>query len=57
MPLEMTTAAPTGGGKAARSEAIRRWPDRASLFAGVRYDGRADAALVAVAGLLREGKQ
>ena len=46
-----------GGAKdAARSEAIRRWPDKAALFARVRDDGRAEAALVAVAGLMREGR-
>jgi crossover junction endodeoxyribonuclease RuvC len=39
----------------ARSEAIRRWPDKAALFARVRDDGRADASLIAIAGLRREG--
>lgn len=39
---------------AARSEAIRRWPDKAALFARVKDDGRAEAALIAVAGLKRE---
>jgi crossover junction endodeoxyribonuclease RuvC len=39
---------------AARSEAIRRWPAQASLFARVKDDGRAEAALIAVAGMLRE---
>ncbi|MGD9542410.1 hypothetical protein [Methylocystis sp.] len=39
---------------AARSEAIRRWPGHAELFARVKDDGRAEAALIAVAGLLRE---
>jgi crossover junction endodeoxyribonuclease RuvC len=34
----------------ARSEAIRRWPANAALFARVRDDGRAEAALIAVAG-------
>ena len=38
---------------AARSEAIRRWPDKASLFARVKDDGRAEAGLIAVAGLMR----
>jgi crossover junction endodeoxyribonuclease RuvC len=38
---------------AARSEAIRRWPNHAALFARVKDDGRAEAALIAVAGLLR----
>jgi crossover junction endodeoxyribonuclease RuvC len=44
-----------GAKDAARSEAIRRWPDKAALFARVKDDGRAEAALVAVAGLLRKG--
>jgi crossover junction endodeoxyribonuclease RuvC len=39
----------------ARSEASRRWPDKAALFARVRDDGRADASLIAIAGLKREG--
>jgi crossover junction endodeoxyribonuclease RuvC len=38
----------------ARAEAIRRWPDKAALFARKRDDGRAEAALIAAAGLLRE---
>ncbi|MGJ0506992.1 MAG: hypothetical protein ACR652_07595 [Methylocystis sp.] len=42
-----------GAKDAARSEAIRRWPDKAHLFARVKDDGRAEAALIAVAGLLR----
>lgn len=46
-----------GAKDAARSEAIRRWPDKAGLFARVRDDGRAEAALIAVAGLIREGRQ
>ena len=37
----------------ARSEAIRRWPSKAGLFARVKDDGRAEAALIAVAGLAR----
>jgi crossover junction endodeoxyribonuclease RuvC len=36
---------------AARSEAIRRWPAHAALFARVKDDGRAESALIAVAGL------
>jgi crossover junction endodeoxyribonuclease RuvC len=45
----------TSGGKdASRSEAIRRWPDKAALFARVKDDGKAEAALIGVAGLLRE---
>jgi crossover junction endodeoxyribonuclease RuvC len=41
---------PTGkdGAKdAARSEAIRRWPSKASLFARIKDDGRAVAAILA----------
>ena len=41
---------------AARSEAIRRWPASAGLFARVKDDGRAEAAFIAVAGLNREAK-
>ena len=44
-----------GAKDAARAEAIRRWPDKAGLFARVKDDGRAEAALIAVAGLIREG--
>jgi crossover junction endodeoxyribonuclease RuvC len=43
-----------GGKDAARSEAIRRWPDKAALFARVKDDGRAEAALIAVAGTKRD---
>jgi crossover junction endodeoxyribonuclease RuvC len=43
-----------GAKDAARSEAIRRWPDQAALFARVKDDGRAEAALIAVAGLAKE---
>ena len=38
---------------AARSEAIRRWPLLADKFARVKDDGRAEAALIAVAGMAR----
>jgi crossover junction endodeoxyribonuclease RuvC len=38
----------------ARGEAIRRWPTMASHFARVADDGRAEAALIALAGLIRE---
>jgi len=41
---------------AACSEAIRRWPHKAALFARVKDDGRAEAALIAVAGLAREAR-
>jgi crossover junction endodeoxyribonuclease RuvC len=37
----------------ARSEAIRRWPQHAALFARVKDADRAEAALIAVAGLKR----
>lgn len=43
-----------GAKDAARSEAIRRWPAHAALFARARDDGRAEAALIAVAGMKRE---
>ena len=43
-----------GAKDAARSEAIRRWPAHAARFARKRDDGRAEAALIAVAGLKRE---
>lgn len=38
----------------ARAAAIRRWPAQAALFARVKDDGRAEAALIAVAGLIRD---
>ena len=44
-----------GAKDAARSEAIRRWPAHAALFARVKDDGRAEACLVAIAGLIRNG--
>ena len=37
----------------ARSKAINRWPGKAVLFKRKMDDGRAEAALIAVAGLLR----
>jgi crossover junction endodeoxyribonuclease RuvC len=40
---------------ASRSEAIRRWPSHAERFARVKDDGRAEAALIAVAGIIRQG--
>ncbi|MGJ0533834.1 hypothetical protein [Methylocystis sp.] len=43
-----------GAKDAARSEAIRRWPGQAALFARVKDDGRAEAALIGLAGLLRD---
>ena len=44
-----------GAKDAARSEAIRRWPEKAGLFARVKDDGRAESALIAVAGMLKKG--
>lgn len=43
----------TGMKDAARSEAIRRWPSQAALFARKSDDGRAEAALIAIAGMIR----
>jgi crossover junction endodeoxyribonuclease RuvC len=43
-----------GAKDAARAEAIRRFPAHAQLFARVKDDGRAEAALIGVAGLLRQ---
>lgn len=40
---------------ASRSEAIRRWPAHAAMFARVKDDGRAESALIAVAGIMRKG--
>lgn len=42
-----------GAKDAARSEAIRRWPSQADLFARKKDDGRAEAALIAIAGLMK----
>jgi crossover junction endodeoxyribonuclease RuvC len=42
-----------GAKDAARSEAIRRWPGKADLFARVKNDGRAEAALIGLAGLMK----
>jgi hypothetical protein len=46
-----------GAKDAARSEAIRRWPAKAALFARVKDDGRAEAALIALAGIKREHRE
>jgi crossover junction endodeoxyribonuclease RuvC len=40
---------------ASRAEAIRRWPCHAESFVRVKDDGRAEAALIAAAGLARKG--
>ena len=45
-----------GAKDAARSEALRRRPDKAALFARVKDDGRAESALLAPAGLKREAR-
>jgi hypothetical protein len=37
-----------------RSEACRRWPASAGLFARVRDIGRSDACLIGLAGIMRE---
>jgi crossover junction endodeoxyribonuclease RuvC len=42
---------------AAKSEVISRWPDKAAMCARVKDDGRAESALIAIAGLLREARQ
>ena len=39
-----------------RAEAIRRFPAHAQLFARVRDNGRSDACLIGVAGLMRRSK-
>ena len=44
-----------GAKDAARSQALRRWPGHAATFARVKDDGRAEAALIAVAGIIRKG--
>jgi crossover junction endodeoxyribonuclease RuvC len=40
---------------ASRAEVIRRWPGQADLFKLKKSDGLAESALIAVAGLMREG--
>jgi crossover junction endodeoxyribonuclease RuvC len=39
---------------ASRAAAIQRWPARAELFSRKKDDGIAEAALIAIAGLVRE---
>jgi crossover junction endodeoxyribonuclease RuvC len=39
-----------------RSEACRRWPASAGLFARVRDNGRSDACLIGLAGIMREAR-
>ena len=43
-----------GAKDAARSEALRRWPNKAALFTRKCDEGKAEAALIAVAALSRE---
>lgn len=38
----------------ARAEATRRWPQHAATFARARDDGRAECALIGLAGIMRE---
>lgn len=40
---------------AARSEALRRWPQHAAQFGRAMDHNRAEAALIGVAGMMREG--
>jgi crossover junction endodeoxyribonuclease RuvC len=41
---------------ASRGAAIQRWPAKAELFSRKKDDGRAEAALIAIAGLMRKGE-
>ena len=41
-----------GAKDAARSRAIARWPSHADLFRLAKHDGRAEACLIAIAGVL-----
>ena len=43
----------SGSKDAARAQAIGRWPKQADRFKLIKDDGKAEAALIAVAGLLR----
>lgn len=45
-----------GAKDAARSQAIQRWPKMAEKFARIRDDGRAEAALIALAGQMRASR-
>jgi crossover junction endodeoxyribonuclease RuvC len=47
--------APGASKDAARSSVIQRWPNHAEKFARARDDGRAEAALIGIAGLMRQG--
>jgi crossover junction endodeoxyribonuclease RuvC len=39
-----------------RAEACRRWPAHAGMFARVRDNGRSDACLIGLAGLIKNGR-
>ena len=48
---------PAGSSKdVSRSRAIARWPTQADAFKLKKWEGRAEAALIGVAGLIRSGK-
>jgi crossover junction endodeoxyribonuclease RuvC len=50
-----TVGLPPGRSKdASRAAAIQRWPTRAELFSRKKDDGVAEAALIAIAGIVRE---
>ena len=46
----------TGQKNTARADAVRRWPAHADRFARVCDDGRAEACLIGLAGLLRSSR-
>jgi crossover junction endodeoxyribonuclease RuvC len=53
--LKRAVGLPPGRDKdASRAAAIQRWPARAELFSRKKDDGVAEAALIAIAGLVRE---
>jgi hypothetical protein len=53
--LEASRRLPPGRDKdASRAAAIQRWPARAELFSRKKDDGVAEAALIAIAGIVRE---
>jgi len=65
IPVSLITAAtwkrlvgiPAGSGKdVSRGKAISRWPTQADVFKRVRDEGRAEAALLGIGGLIRAGK-
>jgi len=53
-----TVGLPPGRNKdASRAAAIQRWPARAELFSRKKDDGVAEAALIAIAGMIRGGEE